>query len=89
MGDEIEIKLNKSGFRSVMSSGEMQSLMLQSAQQMEKAAEAMSPNGVDYMSNVQVGKVSAHGLVGTTDAHSMKSNAKRNSLRKAIDAGRV
>ena len=86
MGD-VEIKLKKAGFRATMKSGGIKALLGQSVGQMGSAAE--SSYGSNYVSNVQDGKVSAHGLVGTGDRRAARDNAKHNTLLKSIDAGRV
>lgn len=89
MADKTEIKLNGSGFRQIMQGGPIQSLLSTSVQRMESAAESHGESGANYLSNVQIGKVSAHGMVATGDRRAAKSNAKHNTLRKCIDAGRV
>lgn len=87
MAKSVEFKPNRAAFRQIMQSGEVASLLLRSANQMKYSADQVG-SGV-YAAESQMGKVSAHAIVRTTDIISRRSNAKHNTLLKSIDAGRV
>lgn len=89
MAEGIDLKLNKGGFRSVMQGDGIHGVFAESVRGMLSAAESMTAEEVNYLGNIQVGKVSLHGMVATGDRHAQRSNAKHNTLRKAIDGGRV
>lgn len=84
---KVEFKANRGALIEIMQSGPVESLLLQSAQQMKDAADSVGSG--KYEADVMIGKVSAHAMVKTTDYLSMVSNAKHNTLLKSIDAGRV
>lgn len=87
MAKKVKFQPYATGFREIMKSRPVKSLMLKSARQMKNAADSMGSG--KYEADVIIGKVSAHGMVKTTDYRSMRSNAKHNTLVKSIDAGRV
>lgn len=83
----FKFKPNSEALPKIMKSGAAQSLVLQSATKIKASADSMG-TGV-YQIKTSVGSVSAHARVGTTDYVSMVSNAKHNSLLKAMGSGGV
>lgn len=88
MASDIRVEINPAGARAVMNSQGVQNELLRRAMNIADAAESVSGSGVTYAADVQPGRNRAHALVKTTDRHSRASNAKHNSLLKALDAGR-
>lgn len=80
-------KPNIYGYRAIMNSGEIQGVCLASASAMKNHADSMGSGR--YSCDVRPGRVRCHAIVGTTDIVSRRSNAKHNTLRKSIDAGRL
>ncbi|WP_270207992.1 hypothetical protein [Eggerthella lenta] len=83
---ECKVVMNRAGSREVMNSAEVQGDLLRRAEAIRSQAESLGSG--KYASDVQPGKNRAHARVKTTDAKSMASNAKHNSLLKSVDAGR-
>lgn len=82
-----EFKPKRGALKQLMNSGEIQGLVMQSANQMRASADSMGSGR--YRVNSGMGSVSFHAFVGTTDFLSRKSNAKHNSLLKSISSGGV
>jgi hypothetical protein len=82
----IKIRMNSAGARTILNSRGVQQDLLRRAERIKEKANGMG-NGV-YAADVKEGKVRAHAMVKTTDAHSMASNKKHNSLLKSLNAGK-
>jgi len=75
-------RVNSAGARQLMNSPAMQADLLSRATSIKARADGMG-SGV-YAADVQAGRNRAHAMVKTTDALSMASNAKHNTLLKAL-----
>ena len=82
----VRVKINRAGAAEVRNSPGVQADLLARAERIKAKAESFG-SGV-YEADVQSGRTRAHAMVKTTDPRSMASNAKHNSLRRSIDAGR-
>lgn len=82
----IRVTMSDAGARAVLNSSAVQAKLLVMAQSIKANADSMG-SGV-YDADVRVGQTRAHAMVKTTDAASMASNAKHNTLLKSLDAGR-
>lgn len=78
---------NLAGYISIMNSLGIQARCLSSASAMRDKADSIGSGR--YRCDVRPGKKRCHAIVGTTDIVSRRSNAKHNTLRKSIDAGRL
>lgn len=83
---DIRVEMYHSGAREILNSPEIQAELLRRAERIREAANGMG-SGV-YEADVKPGKNRAHAMVKTTDFISMKSNAKHNTLLKAMNAGK-
>lgn len=82
---KVKVEMNHAGAREILNSSGVQSNLLSRAQRIKAQADSMG-SGI-YAADVQPGKNRAHAMVKTTDAQSMASNAKHNTLVKSLDAG--
>lgn len=82
----VKVKINRAGANEVRNSTGVMVDLLARANRIKAKADTFG-SGV-YEADVQPGKTRAHAMVKTTDPRSMASNAKHNSLRRSIDAGR-
>ena len=89
MAEIYGLKINRAGARDVMKSAGVAADLEARGMRIAEAAEGMSQSG-EALFDVKVKdlRVSTHVFVETTDAASMASNAKHNSLVRSIDAGR-
>lgn len=83
---KVKVKMNTAGARAVMNSSEVQADLLDRANRIKARADSVGSGSYD--SDVQAGKNRAHAMVKTRDIKSKVSNAKNNTLIKALDAGR-
>lgn len=81
-----KVSMRSAGARAVMNSPGVQGDLLARAQRVAGSASAMGPG--EFAADVRAGANRAHAMAKTTDARSMASNAKHNSLLKSIGAGR-
>lgn len=82
---DIRFKANRAGISQMLKSQGVQGILREKADGVKSFAEGLSESGLaEYNSKVGVGKTRAIGLVGTTDRISRDSNAKHNSLEKAV-----
>lgn len=81
---EIKVKINYAGARVLRNSPEVQADLLRRARLIQARA---GTSGAEFDADVQPGKSRAHAIVRTTDLKSQRSNAKHNTLLKALDAG--
>jgi hypothetical protein len=81
---KVKVKMNSAGARALLNSPEVQKELLRRAELIRSRAEA---SGASFDADVQPGKNRAHAMVKTTDIKSRRSNAKHNTLLKALDAG--
>lgn len=77
-----KVKMNSAGAREVMNSEGVEEYLLFMAKAMKYRAENMGSG--EYEADVQLGVNRAHARVKTTDILSIASNAKHNSLLKAL-----
>ena len=82
----VRVKMNYAACTELRNSQAMQDDLLARAERIKSRAETFG-NG-KYVADVQPGKTRAHAMVKTTDVVSRASNAKHNSLLKAMGAGR-
>lgn len=82
----VKVKMNSAGARAILNSAGVQGNLLNRANGIKASAEGMG-NG-KYSADVRPGKNRAHAMVKTTDFVSIKSNAKHNTLLKALGAGK-
>lgn len=86
MANNVKVKINSSGAREILNSAGVQSDLLHRANGIKRSAESMG-NGT-FEADVQAGKCRAHAMVKTTDIVSIRSNAKNNTLLKAMGSGK-
>lgn len=82
----IRFKANRAGIEQMLKSPGVQGMLRGKADAVKAYAEGLSESGhaVDYRVKVRAGKTRAEALVGTGDKISRYSNAKHNSLEKAV-----
>lgn len=80
------VRISPSGARAILNSAEVQDDLLGRAERIKGRADAIGSG--KYEADVRPGRNRAHAMVKTTDAKSMASNAKHNTLLKSLDAGR-
>lgn len=80
------VSMNHAGARAILNSGAVQADLLARAERIRDRAGAVGSGS--YEADVRPGRERAHAMVKTTDALSIASNAKHNSLVKSMDAGR-
>ena len=83
---KFKVKIHISACNELRNSEEVQQYILERAERIKAKADSIGSG--KYIADVQPGRTRAHGMVKTTDAKSMASNAKHNTLLKSIDAGR-
>ena len=84
--DKFKVKMNIPACDELRNSQEVQDFILERAERIKANAESIGSG--KYVADVQPGKKRAHAMVKTTDAKSMASNMKHNTLLKSINAGR-
>lgn len=82
----VKVKINSAGAKAILNSGGVQSELLRRANSIKMSADGMGKG--KYTADVQPGKNRAHAMVKTTDFVSIKSNAKNNTLLKALGSGK-
>lgn len=82
----VKVIMSNAGARAILNSPEVQSELLGRAEAIKERADSMGSG--EYAADVQPGRNRAHAMVKTTDAKSVRSNAKHNTLLKSLDAGR-
>lgn len=82
MASNYTLKWSIPAFTEIRNSEEVQSFCLEQANAIKTRAESMGSG--EYSATVQAGKNRAHASVITTDAKSIRSNSKHNSLLKAM-----
>lgn len=75
-----------SSARSIMNSSGVQSVLSEKVDAVVAAADSMG--SASYAGNVQPGRTRAHGIVYTPSHHAIASNARHNSLLRALGAAR-
>lgn len=85
MASGFSYKPNRAAARKIMNSQGTQAVLNQKVQAVKAAADSMG--SASYAGDVQPGKNRAHGIVYTPSLHAMRSNAKHNSLLKALNSG--
>lgn len=83
---KFKVKISIHGCNELRNSEEVQQYILERAERIKAKADSIGSG--KYIADVQPGRTRAHAMVKTTDAKSMASNAKHNTLLKSIDAGR-
>jgi hypothetical protein len=83
---DVKVVMNHAGSAEILNSSEVQGELLRRAQAIKARADSMGSG--TYEADVQPGKARAHAMIKTTDALSVRSNAKHNTLLKSLDAGR-
>lgn len=89
MAEITGFKISKSAARALMKDPAVRADLINRAKRIRDAAEGMSVSGnAKYMVSTYDSDVSAHAVVFTANDAAKHSNAKHNSLVRAIDAGR-
>lgn len=83
---KVRVVVKSSGARQILNSQEIQNDLLERANRIKSKADSIGSG--KYVADVRPGKNRAHAMVKTTDARSMASNRKHNTLLKSVDAGR-
>lgn len=83
---KFKVKISIHACNELRNSKEVQQYILERAERIKAKADSIGSG--KYVADVQPGRTRAHSMVKTTDAKSMASNAKHNTLLKSIDAGR-
>lgn len=83
---KFKVKIHISACNELRNSEEVQQYILERAERIKAKADSIGSG--KYVADVQPGRTRAHAMVKTTDAKSMASNIKHNTLLKSIDAGR-
>ena len=83
---KVRVKMNIPGCIAYRNSDSVQSDLLDRAERIRAQAETFGSG--HYTADVRPGRTRAHAMVKTTDARSIASNRKHNSLLKSIGAGR-
>lgn len=82
MASGVKFIPNTAGYRAIMCSSGMQATLSSEANTIRARADSMA--NAKYGVKVTVGAVRARGIVYTSDRHAMYSNAKHNTLLKAL-----
>ena len=91
---KVQVKVSREAILSIQKSSEVQADLKRRAEAIAKSAdEQTSPNPIkmrnpNYVTFVEVGKVSAKARVSAHNSHSKRDNARNNTLLKSMDAGR-
>lgn len=80
------VAMNHAGARSLLNGEAVQADLMARAERIADRAGSMGSG--EYVADVMPGRNRAHARASTTDARSIVSNAKHNSLIKSMDAGR-
>lgn len=85
----VTVKLNKAGFAALRNSPEVMADLNRRATRIANAAgEGFAARLDQRGSSSMSSRPRARASVGTTDAKSIRKNAKENTLMRALDAGR-
>jgi len=79
-----KFKLDIKGLRELMKSDEMQSILGDSVQSVQKTAEGMAPNGSQFGTAVRTVKYVAIGTVYPEGEKAVKATYEENLLEKAL-----
>lgn len=82
----VRYKPSAAAKRKILNSPACVAMVDQHAQRVKAAADAMG--GATYAADTRPGRVRAHGIVYTPSEHAIRSNAKHNTLLKALYGGR-
>lgn len=80
------VSMNHAGARSLLNGKAIQADLLARAERIADRAGSMGSG--EYEADARPGRNRAHARASTTDARSIASNSKHNSLLKSMDAGR-
>lgn len=80
MSRSVDFELNLPGLNELMKSAEMQSILKQAGESVAKAS------GEDYECRVKMASFVALAKIYPTSIHAARSNAKHNTLLKALGA---
>ena len=84
MADAVKFVPNSGVFRDILNGGEITSVISGLTDQATRYANSVGTG--EYEGDTMPGKVSVHGMVKTTDYKSIVSNAKHNTLVKALES---
>lgn len=88
MAKNIRVRMNHSGARAILNSGEVQSNLLARAQAIQAGANATLPgDAAPYVADVQAGTNRARAMVKTSDAANRRHEGKTNAILKNLDRG--
>lgn len=82
----VRVEINHAAAQALLNGAEVQGELLRRAEAIKARADSVGSG--TYAADVRAGKNRAHAMVKTTDAKSVKSNAKHNTLLRSLDAGR-
>ena len=91
---KVQVEVSRRAVQRIQKSPVVQADLKRRAEAIAKSADAQtSPNppsmrNPNYVSFVTVGNVAAKGRVVASNPHSMRDNARNNTLLKSMDAGR-
>ena len=85
MAKKVELKYNPQDFDKLRNSKPVKALLKEEADKVKAAADAIASG--KYEVKVDSGPKRAYAVVKTTDAKSRASNAKHNTLLKALRGG--
>lgn len=81
--------INKETARAIMKSPEVRADLVSRAERIKRAASEKSRSGrAEYMVSTYDGEVSAHAVVFTANNAAKHSNAKHDSLKRSMAAGK-
>lgn len=81
----FRFELNRAGVRELLQSSEMQGLLQEAAEAVRGNAEGMT--GLDYRSDVRVGKNRAVATIAADSAEAYYEDLAHNTLLKALGGG--
>lgn len=84
-GVKVKFKPNRAAPREVLNSAEALDAVERATARVHAAADSMG--SAAYAHDVRPGRNRAHGIVYTPSEHAIRSNAKHNSLLKALHGG--
>lgn len=82
----VRFVASASSARTIMNSAGVQAVLSEKVDAVIAAADSMG--SARYAGNVQPGRTRAHGIVYTPSHHAIASNARHNSLLRALGAAR-
>lgn len=82
---DVRMAFNRSAFSELMNGRACQAVIERKAAAVQAAADGQG--SATYAHNTQPGKKRCHGIVFTPSEHAIRSNAKHNSLLKALYGG--